>query len=629
MRLLALALLALLVSSRAPAAETAAERLARIRAGFEELESEHAGLEAAIDDLVRVRFLAGPTLLRLGEAIAVRVEARAQRAPNAVVDVLQNCYDDHPRRHARRLRWRSAGEGRYVGTLRWRPPAAGSYFLQWQCDAGGDVPVFTRPFAVTTGRSLVLILNSTSHREPRPEPDFHALRLPFSYWGEGMLFGRRWTAEAWARFSRNARQYGDDAGVMIFLGGQYLPGDQTMLCDEPPEVRREVLRLFRRLWRMHRFPGDVEGLYTYGLSNAVAREARQEGYRLLGALCADQNWADGPFRINHWGMPARPYFVAPDDFRRAGPGGPAAMVGVQQCARQTMLCRDFNCVFAFEAGIAYALDQYHGVDSSGPVDDRRLTREARFLDCLLESAGQTGAPLMASCGFEFNGVWPDTAALNRRFMEILARRARDPRLVFSTAVAAAAYLRRHARRLPETALYLTDMFDGLTYSGKPAIYPDTVEIENHELRAIFRDGEALPVAQYDYRTPWSYPDWGNEGIPRKPNGYLVPDTDDRFRVTPRILDTRGFRVAVRDLGGDLEVTVDAPRRQERLAIAVWDAPAWLPARPVLRGARRWTLVTGRAGSRRCGILIADVRPGANRIRVSAHAPAEGGPSPWR
>ena len=378
---------------------------------------------------------------------------------------------------------------------------------------------------------------------------------------------------------------------------------------------------------MFGLPRPVLSMLTYGMGNVPARLARAAGYDQLGCLCADQNWQDGPSKINHWGMPARPYFVSREDFRKPGDGGRDAVVGVQQCERQTMECRDYNCVYAFEAGMAYALDRYTGSERPRVVNDLILSREMDFLRCFIESAGQTDAPLFFSCGIEFNGVWPEMAPINRHFMEYLVRRGNDARIAYTTASAVVDFYRRHYSETPESLLYLHDAFVGMTNSGKPANYPDTLEIENHLFRAVFLKGRTLPHVYYDYARPWDYPDWGNEDIARGPSGYIVPNTPDRFRVTPKLLDTRAFKVAsrVKEEPGRtvVKIELEAAAPQKDLALAVWDLPREYSRdarRFRLAGAKRFVPVRAPYTHNLCVIIIADIKQGKNTISLAVSTP---------
>ncbi|MCC6443303.1 MAG: hypothetical protein IT210_07580 [Armatimonadetes bacterium] len=299
------------------------------------------------------------------------------------------------------------------------------------------------------------------------------------------------------------------------------------------------------------------------------------------------------------------------------------MVGIQQCERQTALCRDYHCIYSFESGIAYTFDRYAGIDRPRTVSDAILSRETDFLECFLEAARQSGIPYLFSCAFEFNGVWPEMAAINRQFMGYLVRRSRAGRIAFTHASAAADFYRKHYRRMPESLLYLSDVFAGLTQGGKPINYPDTLEIENDRMKAIFRKRESLPYVWYDYTVPWRYPDWGNEAIPRKPDGYIVSDTEDRFKATPAIVDTRPFEVAVAVQDGAdsarVRITVEAKAPRPALPLALWDLPREYSRRESdysVQGATRFIPAQAPCTGNLCGILITDIKAGANTILLT-------------
>jgi hypothetical protein len=621
--LLAAAIVTALPAGAAPQPETAV-KVAKLRESYAGVSSDYERAKSELNDLCRVRFTVAPALLLLGETVTVRLAAHTDRSPNPRLEILENCYAKTPDTQTVDLAWkRNRSKDGYVAAWTWKPPRCGNYLVHWTCDIGGDVPEFWRNVSVIDDSYAVMILNSTSHVSPRPEPDFHELHLPFSPWFEQRLFGSYPSAESFAGPSRGARQFGDDLSLLIFHSGDYLPDTSAVFSDEPEEVQRLVLECYTKLNAMFGLPRPITSLLTYGIGDGPARVARRLGYNQIGALCADQNWQDGTFKINHWGMPARPYFVSRQDFRKPGDGGPRAMVGVQQCERQTMECRDYNCVYAFEGGIAYALDRYSGIERPRLVSDLIASREMDFLQCFIEAAGQTRAPLFFCTGIEFNGVWPEMAAFNRTFMEYMVRRAGDARIAYTTATAVGDFFRRHYRETPESVLYLPDVYAGLVNSGKPACYPDTMEVENHLFRAVFIKGRALPQVYYDYTTRWDYPDWGNDGVPRGPAGYIIPNTDDRFRVTPKILDTRLFEVSstVREEAKQtvVQIEVVAKRAQRNLALAVWDLPREY-ARDVrqfrLTGARRFIPVRAAYTHNLCGIIVADVKKGKNSITLA-------------
>jgi hypothetical protein len=617
--------IAISVHAAEPAGESPeAARIKSIRAPFEEnILKPYPGLAAEVKKAIAVDFEVSAQLLSPGEEMTLTVRARSEGQPNSALEVWENCYDVTPSVSSVNLEWKKIAEsGGFEVVWKWIPPHCGNYLLHWRCDVGGDVPDFWRNVSVVDRGWAVMILNSTAHIQPRPEPDFHEFHLPFSYWAEISPFNPMSFAENYLAFSRGNRQYGDDAALFLYLGGDYLKDDKSVFYDEPEQVQRSVLEMYREFWPLLGFPKPLTSVYSYGVGNVPTSVARSLGYNVIGALCADQNWKDGLFKINHWGMPARPYFVSPQDFRKPGPGGKDAMVGVQQCERQTVLCRDYGCVYSFESAIEYAFERYAGIDRSRVIDDMVLSREMDFLECFLDAAEMSDHPYLFCSGVEFNGVWPDMAAVNRQYMKMLAERARSSKLAFTTALAAADYMRGHLDRTPESVAYFPDVFSGMGNGGKPALYPDTMEVENSEFRSIFRRGETLPYAQYDYLSDWSYQDWGNDSVPRKEDGYLVPNTEDRFRVTPSIIDSRKFEVTSameeRAEGTFVSIDVEARAAQRNLSLAVWDIPRAFTtdsSNVVLNGGKRFIPVRASFTGNFCGIVVADVLEGKSRIEL--------------
>lgn len=603
-------------------------RLAEIRAGFAGVQADYERVKSEIADLIRVKLSVDPQLIMLGETVTLTIEARSTAQPNAVLQVEEGCYDAQPKVSEHTLTWRKIGDS-YVTRWCWKPERCGNYLLRWACNVGGDVPEFVRNVSVIDNSYAVMCLNSTSHGSPRPEPDFHELHLPFSAWTEPSTYSKRWTANSFASLSQPARQYGDDLAMFIFLSGDYVPSEagqpqsqMRALYDETEDIQREVLADFRKIWRMHGFPKPLTSFYCYGLGQVSINLARELGYTTIGALCADQNWQDGIHKFNHWGMPARPYFVSKQDFRKTGDGGPDGMVGFQQCERQTCETRDYNCVYSFEAGIGFALDAMAGVSRARSINEISQSREKDFFQCFVECADQTDDPFFFCGGIEMNGVWPWMAGCTRQFMEYCVQRARDTRIAYATPAAVADFFRRHYTVIPESVLYLVDVYAGMAYNEKPINYNDTMEIENSTFRAIFRNRETLPYAYYDYTIPWNYPDWGNESIPRRTNGYIIPDTDARFSVTPNILDTRQFSVTStisEESGGTrVSITVNASVAQPNLALGVWHLPRDYsrdPASYELTGAKRFVPIRASFTRNLCGVVVADVVPGQNNISV--------------
>jgi hypothetical protein len=605
------------------------EKADRVLRNFAKIEANHAKVKQELGRLVRVKLQVRPSLVLLGEEVSLQIDARADTKPNPRFELIENCCNVVPKSTTAALDWQEGpAKGTFSAAWKWKPRRCGNYLLRWKCDIGGDIPEFSRPVGVIDNSYAVAILNSTSHIKPRPEPDFHELHLPFSYWWEPSLCADYASAESFAIMSRYPRQFGDDPSLLVFTAGEYSPGDKTMFYDESESLRETVLKCYVKLGEMCEMPQKVSSLLTYGIGNGPAKTARRLGYDQIGALCANQNWRDGDAKINHWGMPARPYFMAEDDFRKAGARRPQTVIGIQQCGRHTIGCRDYNCVYSLEPATTFWLDRHAGAWTRvRTVNERTCSRELDWLPCYTQSAGLTDTPFFFCVGFEMNGVVPDCAPANRLYMEYLARQSRNTKLVFASASAVVDFFKQHYDHTPESVLYQVDPYVGITQGGKPACCPDTMEIENDRFMAVMLKGQTLPNIQYDYTKPWNYPDWGNEGIPRAASGYPIPNTPDRFRVTPLMLDTRPFKATVTTSSTadetTLEITIDAAVAQPALALGVWDIPREYSkdaSRWKLSGAQRFIPVRAPYTGNLCGILVAGIQEGKNIIRLAVSGP---------
>lgn len=616
----------------APLSEEAV--IGQVQTTAAEIRRLHGEMAVELARLMPVRMGVTPKLARLGEEVTIELEALADHVPASVLVVHEDYFrhpDDAPRKV--HLAWEEDGTRHGLTVFRAShvfTPGLGNHLAHWTCDIGGDVPEYQRHFATINNRYAVCLLESTSHRPPNPQTDFHELRLPFDYWEQNCLvlpnIVDNASPEAWAGISRAYRQYGDEPTPMLFT--DYYQRDRAKegrFAQYSEALQRTVLAAYRDTWPLLGFDGSMRCFAAYSQGNRAIASARAEGYATIAALCAGQNWQDGTFGINHSGMPDRPYFISTEDFRKAGDGGPDGLVGVPQCQRNTFLTHDYNCTYVLEPAWNEFMNQGGGRKT---IDHVHLSRQYDFFEAMLQNKHSHRAPYFFSMGFEFNGVSPEIAPSNRLMMEYIVRKAAETPLVFSTGPAVTDYFRRHYTETPETVCYQADFFGGLTQHGKPASYPDTLEFEGPGGKSLFQRPDLLPRYHYDYGPAWDYPDWGNEQLPRNERGYLRPDTYDRFAATPRIVDTRKFAVTRSDdeVDGGYRVTVRVSSKaaQAGMALALWDIPrAWCLGASwwSIEGDARFVPVRAPFTGNLNGILVANIAEGENEFAVTVTTPA--------
>jgi len=624
-----------------------------VNANIDAFLKQYQSLKPALDALVSVHLTVEPRLIKLGEEVTVSLEVVAARPPAARLEI-QSRYLENPTGAPQifKLKWEARaarGPGHlYTATLHYKPSRPGNHLVHWRCDTLGDIPDFWRPFGVIDAGCAVCTLEATGGNLPGhgPDPLMHKYHLPFKEWVVLSLFRDGWNAEAWAKFSRPFRQFGDTPAMMIWASDnlyirhnpQYDPGRdgaQVIFSRQSPEVQRVLLkRAKEELWPAYGFDDPAANLHHYCFTNANVAMTRELGYKTLGSLYAGQNWKDGDFTINHSGMPDRPYFIAADDFRKPGPGGPQALVGIQQAQRVTPLSIYYDVMYMLQPCTAFH-PLFPEAKGRKQTDAIAISHLIDFFDALVLNRRAQHVPYVFGAGFEFGGVWPGAEEGNAAFIEHLVRQCARQPIVFSTGDAVSDYYRRHYRATPETTLYLPDVFCGFVLNGKPACAPDMMEMEGPELRAVHRRPELLPFEQYDYTTRWDYADFGNEAIARDAKGYLFttaedklsPQTPDKFKLTPKMIDTRAFKVTRQDResGGALEITLTVSARadQKNLALALWDIPrAWKKGAGWFKpqGDCRFVPMLAPFTDNLNGELVCNVRRGENRFSVRIISP---------
>jgi hypothetical protein len=313
--------------------------MARLRKAFE-------GISAEVRKVAPVRFRVAPELTLPGEPVALTVEAWASKPPNPKVGLETN--DLQPRVAKKTdltLDWKAGEKSgdltRYTAELPLTDLPIGQHLVRWNCDIGGDIGEFWRSFAVAGPGTLVVMFHFTAGK---PNPEFEEFHLPYDYWDDFALvllggpFGPRKTpatANEWLKGSREYRRCGANPNIQIFQGNYagrtgWPAPIPAMFSAEPDEVQKAVFQAATELSGMTGIdPGDL-GFAAYEFGTHTLDIARETGIRLIGSLCIHQNWQDGSWSINHSARPLRPYFAAPDDFRKPGAGGPDGMVMVSQ-----------------------------------------------------------------------------------------------------------------------------------------------------------------------------------------------------------------------------------------------------------------------------------------------------------
>jgi len=601
---------------------------AQLAAGLQAMRVQHDRIADSLAKLMPVTMTISPELARVGEPVRLEMRALADHLPNANATLFSD-YFHTDRKEPLVLNWQ-AGEkvhGLTVYTASAIIPTGkvGQYRVEWNCDIGGDIDTYCRSMAVCDDSTAVCLFQITSPGTPRPQVDFHKDNVPFDYWeGATTKFGMWGQAapEAWAALSHDARQFGDNPGFLL----EHFGWGSAQLRNDPPDVQRVCISGLKEAAPLLGFEGYDISCWSYTMGNVAYKLIHEAQGLTVTSLCTECH-VDGSMEINAWGKPERPYFMAKDDFRKAGPGGASAIVAFSQVQRQTYLARHYSCDYCIEpATMGGALAG--SVGRAATFDDIAASRILDFYEGMFRMARCQHAPYVIAQGIEFNGSRPGATEGNRRVLQYAVEKAKAGKVVFSTTRGVTGYYQRHYTKTPETTNYEYDYWAGFSPKGetaKPTLVPDTMSMENAEFYALALHGEILPFASYDYTAAWEYPDFGNETIPRRSNdsnSYIPANSPYKFELTPRTLDTRPFTVQRTDRtdGGAHIVTlvVEASKDCARLPLALWDIPReyrrdenWYHASEGCRFVPIQAPYTDNPN----GFLVADVKKGRNVFTV--------------
>ena len=218
------------------------------------------------------------------------------------------------------------------------PAEPGMYLAEWEYEG----VLHRRPIAViepdwSVCQITVGAMTSEDFRRPSTPPglaaDYYIAperpgRIDFSF-----------TDPRWPRYER---EFGDAIfpHIMANTLGALEPElihDNSNWDSVPFEGILERLRYLQRWWASRGF-ARLDGVASYTPSNRFVQALSQCGIRILHSLVPEQNWSDGEWAINHWGMPdCLSGCLAPDDFRKAGLRTPAGVLGMTMNHYQVLL----------------------------------------------------------------------------------------------------------------------------------------------------------------------------------------------------------------------------------------------------------------------------------------------------
>ncbi|AWI08150.1 hypothetical protein [Ereboglobus luteus] len=397
-----------------------------------------------------------------------------------------------------------------AGDWRWTPPDCGMFLVEFAPDGAGET--LRRPLAVVTREWAVCQITVGSFTSEDFADTIHGAGVAADYYITG--FPARRAADfscSDPRWPAYERLHGDAIHPHV-MADAFGDIDAALDCDDPnwdslsPGEIDARLRGLQSWWLRAGF-APLDRIASYTPSNPFVEACGRMGIGVLHSLVPEQNWSDGDWSINHWGMPTAPFWIATDDYRKCGARDDRAATGGAPVLGFTM-----NHYHVLSPHLThwgdFVLSPSHFTRWIRAADagDESLRFRQFLTDTVRGGTALGDAPFFFVAGFEFGRTFgtADMTGWNRAGLRRLFELARTEKLVFATSRDVYAYHRRHVPALAERVFRQRDSWMGVTVNGKPGQCGDAVIIERAGYKAAMRENAALPWMYYDYRETWRF-----------------------------------------------------------------------------------------------------------------------------
>lgn len=433
----------------------------------------------------------------------------------------------------------SARKGEAVG------PLHPGHYLIYENTGASEKQI--RYLGIAGDRAAVLQLTVGAFTSDTFDSVAHANRVPVNYYvGPGLL--------ADSTFRGYEQDYGDAIyphlmpNQLSFLDSAFhqLDANWESLSEE------QIVERLKKLDAWFRAKGfaPLHGIATYTPSNSLIRAMKTLGWNVLHSVIPEQNWSDGFWSINHWGMPNQPFYAADDDFRK--PAG-RAPDGAPNVLEMTMNSYHLYMPHVVNWGDNVLSPshflRWHRTVESGAYPERFRN----FLTDYLKAAEFKRKPFFLTAGFEFGrsfGVRSMTKH-NRRGMALILDFARKMPIVFATGRDVAAYYEKFCPVHPEIVFTQRDYLAGTRIMDKPVNSGPSIGMEMNDCKAVFAHLDPLPYYHYNYLEPWHF----KADDTSAPHDYAA---ENRGNIRVEILENRARIVVAEPL-------------KRRTPVAFWDA----------------------------------------------------------
>lgn len=394
----------------------------------------------------------------------------------------------------------------------WTPPDCGMFLVEFTPADAQARETLRRPLAVVTREWAVCQITVGSFTSEDFADIIHGAGVAADYYITGFPEKRATDFSCSdSRWPAYERLHGDAIHPHV-MADAFGAIDAALEYDDPnwdsltPDAIDARLRVLQAWWRRAGY-APLDRIASYTPSNSFVDACSRMGIGVLHSLVPEQNWSDGDWSINHWGMPTTPFWIATDDYRKCGArddriaGGGVPVLGITM-NHYHVVSPHLTHWGDFVLSPSHFTRWIRAADAG----DESLRFRQFLTDTVRGGTALSDAPFFFVAGFEFGRTFgtADMTGWNRAGLRRLFDLARNEKLVFATSRDVYAYHRRHVATFAEHVFRQRDSWMGVTVNGKPGQCGDAIIIERAGYKAAIRETAALPWMYYDYREPWRF-----------------------------------------------------------------------------------------------------------------------------
>lgn len=380
------------------------------------------------------------------------------------------------------------------GIFEYTPESGGSYVLLYE----SHTEKLSRYLGVVDKGWAVCQMTVGAFTAEDFAAEFHFAPVPADYY----IWKEQFEESKWREYER---QFGDAIHPHV-EANDFGTIDKSLAHENPnwdsltTEQIIERIEGLKNYW-LHLGYSPLDRIATYTPCNKFIEACRKTGIRILHSVIPEQNWSDGEWSINHWGMPTCPFWVASDDFRKPAVRTPDGVLAMTMNHYNVLLPHLTNWG-DFVLSPSHFCRWHRSCDSgSFPARFKQF-----IFDILANASNNTEHPFFFVAGFEFGRTFGTgkMTDFNREGIKILIKLSSEKPLVFASSHDVLLYYQRHISSFAYRISHERDVWAGAVTMGKPGIADDAIVIERPDYKALIRQNNHLPWFHYDYKQKWNY-----------------------------------------------------------------------------------------------------------------------------